>query len=201
MFNWLMHQHGLLFYCLLFFSSALESIFPPHPADILVLITAFLAGQGNFNPWLVFGASTTGTLTGIMTLYAFSAACGAALLDRVSRTVVRLVLPPRLVERVRRRFQHHGNVFLVLHRFMPGMRAAIIFTAGLAHKKPSRVFILAGISTVLWNLFLVGVAFRVGQTWHSASAFIRRYNYLTLILMGVLLTAASLYYFLRQKKR
>lgn len=200
MFDWLAHQHGLIFYCLLFFSSALESIFPPHPADILVLITAFLAGQGDFNPWLVFCASSAGTVTGIMILYSFSAACGTALLDRASRTVIRLVLPPRLVERVRRRFQRHGNVFLILHRFMPGMRAAIIFTAGLAHKKPSRVLTLAGISVVLWNLFLVGVAFRVGQTWDSASAFIRRYNYLTLAVLGILLTAVSLYYFLRHKK-
>lgn len=200
MLDWLSHRPALVVYGFLVLSAGLESLCPPYPADIFVLLIAFLAGRGDFDPRLVYLATVGGSIAGIMALYALGAAYGAALIDRLSRTVLRLLLPPRMVERVRAKFLRHGTLFILGHRFMPGMRAPIIFTAGLSHKRPAIVLALGLLSAALWNLFLVAAAFRVGQTWDSASAFLRRYNYIALAILAVLLTAGSLYYFLRQKR-
>ena len=200
MLDWLSQRPALVVYGFIVASAGLESLFPPYPADIFVLLIAFLAGRGKFDPRLVYLAAIFGSVAGIMTLYALAAAYGAALIDRASRTILRLLLPPRVVERVRAKFLKHGTLFILFHRFMPGMRAPIIFTAGLSHKRPVVVFALGLVSVALWNLFLVAAAFRVGQTWDSASAFLRRYNYIALAVLAVLLTAGSIYYFLRQKR-
>jgi membrane protein DedA with SNARE-associated domain len=200
MFDWLCQRPALEVYAFLILSAGLESLFPPHPADIFILLFAFLAGRGVFDPRLVYLATVGGSIAGIMALHALASVYGTALVDRAGRSGLRWLLPSRLVERLRGRFQRHGIPLLLLHRFMPGMRAPIIFTAGLARARPAAVFGLGLASVALWDLFLVAAAFRVGQTWDSASAFLRRYNYLALAVLAVLLTAGSLYFFLRQKK-
>ena len=69
MFEWLAGRAPILVYLFLVFNSCFESLFPPYPSDAFVLVFAFLAGQGYFNPYLLYLSAVLGALAGIMILY------------------------------------------------------------------------------------------------------------------------------------
>jgi membrane protein DedA with SNARE-associated domain len=199
MIEWLTHRPLILVYSFIFLNAAVESPFPPYPTDIFVLLFAFLSGQGAFHPSLVYILTVSGSITGIMILYYLARKKGAALIRIVSHTFLRHFLPPSVMERIKRKFLDHGDLFILLHRFLPGMRAPICFTAGLARKPAGRVFGYSLVSVLAWNLILVLAGFRLGKSWNSASQFLRRYNLLALAVIAVFLTVFSVLYFFRKK--
>jgi len=125
MIEWLAHRPLILVYAFLFLNTALESVFPPYPADIFVLLFAFLSGQGTYNSCLVYALSALGGIAGIMILFYTAREKGDALIGIFNRSFLRHILPPSLIERIRRKFQTHGDLFNLLHRFLPGLRAPI----------------------------------------------------------------------------
>jgi len=199
MIEWLAHRPLYLVYSFIFLNTAVESPFPPYPADIFVLLFAFLSGQGAYNPCLVYALSTAGSVTGIMILYYLARKKGDAVVRFVSRTFLRHILPPPVMERIKRKFLDHGDLFLILNRFLPGMRAPICFTTGLVRKPAGKVFIYSLVSVMAWDLILVLVGFRLGKSWDSASQFLRRYNLFALAVIAVILTVFSILYFSRKK--
>jgi membrane protein DedA with SNARE-associated domain len=188
-------------YAFLFFNAALESVFPPYPADVFILLFGFMAGQQAYNPYLVYALSVSGCVCGIMILYRLARTKGDLLVGVISRSFLRHIIPPILIERVKNKFQTHGDLFIVLNRFLPGMRAPICFTAGISGKPAGRVFVLSLISAAVWDLVLVLAGFRLGRSWDTASAFLRRYNILALAAAALILTILSVVYFVRAKKQ
>ena len=199
MFEWLSTRAPIMVYLFLFSSALFESIFPPYPSDAFVLVFAFIAGQGRFNPYLIYLLTVTGSICGIMILYYFGKSKGEALIKLSSRSFLGRIFPVSLVEKARQKFIQRGDLIILLNRFLPGMRAPICFAAGMAKIDSKKVFIYSLISVIIWNLFLVIVGFYVGSTWHEASAFLRNYNIIaTLILLVILIIFAVVYF--RKKK-
>lgn len=201
MIEWLTHRPLFLVYGFLFLNAALESPAPPYPADIFVLLFAFLGGQGKYNPTLIYLLTVTGSITGFMVLYYLAKYRGERLAAGLAKTFLRPVLPQSLIARVKRKFLTHGDLFLLLNRFLPGMRAPIGFTAGLTRTPAKKVFGYSLLSVLAWDLVLVLAGFRLGRSWNSASLFLRRYNLLALAAVAVFLTVFSLVYFLRAKNQ
>lgn len=200
MIEWLTRQPLYLVYGFLFLNAAVESPFPPYPTDIFVLLFAFLSGQGAYDPCLVYALSAAGSITGIMLLYCLAREKGDAVVRFISRTFLRRILSLSRMERVKQKFLDHGDLFLLFNRFLPGMRAPICFTAGLARKPARKVFIYSLVSVLAWDLILVLAGFRLGKSWASASQFLRRYNLLALAVVAVMLTAFSILIFARRKR-
>mgnify|MGYP001586928158 CR=1 FL=1 len=201
MIEWLTHQPLYLVYAFLFLSAAAESPIPPYPADIFILLFGFFSGQGAYHPGLVYAFSAAGSVTGIMILYYLARERGDAVVRFVSRTYLRHILPPPLLERIKRKFLDHGDLFILLNRFLPGMRAPICFTAGLVRKPAGKVFAYSLVSVLAWDLILVLAGFRLGRSWDSASQFLRRYNLLALAFIAAGLTVFSILYFSRKKTK
>jgi membrane protein DedA with SNARE-associated domain len=199
MIEWLTHQPLYLVYSFLFLNAAVESPFPPYPTDIFVLLFAFLSGQGAYDPYLVYALSAAGSVAGIMILYYLAREKGDAVVRLVSRTFLRHILLPSVMERIKRKFLDHGDLFILLNRFLPGMRAPICFTAGLVRKPAGKVFAYSLVSVLAWDLILVLAGFRLGRSWDSASQFLRRYNLLALAVIAAFLTIFSILYFFRKK--
>ncbi len=200
MLAWLSTQTPMLVYVFLVFNAMLESFFPPYPSDAFVVVIAFSAGQGHFSPYAVYGATCIGSVAGIMMIYFIAKCKGAAVIHFLTHSFLKKILPVKMVERAMRKFSQHDDVIILLNRFLPGMRAAICFAAGLAQIKTHPVFLYSLISVLIWNLFLVMVGFHVGSSWHEASAFLRNYNIIVAVALIVLLTIFSFVYF-RKKRR
>jgi membrane protein DedA with SNARE-associated domain len=195
MFEWLATQQPIFIYIFLIISSLLESIFPPHPADVFVLVFAFVAGQGHFNPYLVFPSTVTGSFAGIMVLYCIGKYKGDKVIQYLTRSSIGKIFSIELIEKIKRKFSRYGILIILVHRFFPGTRTIICFTAGVVKIDTRKYFFCSLISTMIWNFTLVLVGFYVGSTWDAASKFLKDYNIIaTLTLIGVLLLLIMLYF-------
>jgi membrane protein DedA with SNARE-associated domain len=200
MFEWISARGLVLVYVFLFFNSVFESVFPPYPSDAFVLVFAFLAGQGHYDPYILYGLTTAGSISGIMIIYYVGRKYGDAVLEFFSRSFLGRLFPVRMIEKSKKKFNQRGDLIVLLNRFLPGMRAPICFVAGIVGIKVPKVFLYSLISVLIWNAFLVTVGFYVGATWDEASRFLRNYTIIAGLILIAILILLTIFYFKKRRK-
>lgn len=202
MLEWISRQSLVVIYSFLFFNAMFESLCPPYPSDAFVLVFSFLAGRGFYNAYIVYLLTVAGSIAGIMVIYHVGKRHGDDLLAILSRSFLGRLFPVRLIERAKKKFLQRGDIIVLLNRFLPGMRAPVVFAAGMVRIRQHKVFYYSLISALLWNAFLITAGFYVGATWDDASRFLRNYTILaTIILIGILLVLTILYFRKRSVRR
>jgi len=202
MLDWIGRQSIFAIYTFLFLNAFFESLFPPYPSDAFVLVFSFLAGRGYYSPYAVYLLTVAGSLTGIMLIYHIGKRHGDDLLTILSRSFLGRLFPVRLIERAKRKFRERGDLIVLLNRFLPGMRAPIIFAAGIVDIRQHKVFYYSLISALVWNAFLITAGFYVGATWDEASRFLRNYTVIAaIVLIGILLVLTIVYFRKRSARR
>jgi membrane protein DedA with SNARE-associated domain len=93
------------------------------------------------------------------------------------------------LDRLERWFALYGAPVIAVSRFFPGIRALVTPAAGLAGLAAWKVWVFAGTSVVLWNVFVVGVGLVAGRELDWARNLLVRYNAIALAVFG--LTVAS----------
>jgi membrane-associated protein len=176
---------------ILFLATFIEYVFPPFPGDLLVVLGAWYAAQGELSWFLAFASVTAG------------AVAGAWLDHRVGR-----YLAPRLDRRAARRgsrsaerlarfvtsYQRWGGLLLVANRFLPGVRAFIFVGAGAAGVPLRKTLLLGGISAALWNAVLLAAGGLLAENVEELVALVDRYTRLAwaaLIAVALLVIAAG----------
>jgi membrane protein DedA with SNARE-associated domain len=200
MFEWLAGRAPVLVYLFLVFNSCFESLFPPYPSDAFVLVFAFLAGQGYFNPYLLYLSAVLGALAGIMILYHVGKTRGDALIGFLTKTFLGRIFPLKMIEKAKTSFVKRGDLIVLLNRFLPGMRAPLCFAAGIVKINEKRFFWYSLISVLVWNFFLIMVGFYVGSTWHEAANFLKNYNIIVGLVLIAFLAIFTIVYFRKRKK-
>lgn len=200
MFEWLAGRAPILVYLFLVFNSCFESLFPPYPSDAFVLVFAFLAGQGYFNPYLLYLFVVIGALAGIMILYHVGKTRGDALIEFLAKTFLGRIFPLKMIEKAKTYFVKRGDLIVLLNRFLPGMRAPLCFAAGIVKINEKRFFWYSLISVLVWNFFLVMVGFYVGSTWDEAANFLKNYNIIVGLVLIAFLAIFTIVYFRKRKK-
>jgi len=197
--EWLQSRDPIIVYLFLFGNAFFESLFPPYPSDVFVLIFSFIAGQGHFNKYLVYFTTVLGSIAGIMVIYYIGKTMGERLIALFSKSFLGKIFPLRFINLAKQKFAEHGALILILNRFLPGMRAAICFVAGVVNIKGKNVFLFSLLSILIWNFSLISVGFYVGANWHEASSFLKSYNVIvTIIFILFSLLFATIYF---HKKR
>jgi membrane protein DedA with SNARE-associated domain len=199
MFEWISMRGFLLVYVFLYFNALFESVCPPYPSDAFVLVFAFLAGQGHYDPYLIYAMTVAGSISGIMIIYYIGRKYGDAVLRFFSRSFLGRLFPVRMIEQAKRKFSQRGDLIVFLNRFLPGMRAPICFAAGIACIKALKVFIYSIMSVLIWNAFLVIAGFYVGATWDEASRFLRNYTIAAGCILVAILAVLTLLYFRKRR--
>lgn len=199
MFEWISTRGLVLVYVFLFFNSLFESVFPPYPSDAFVLVFAFLAGQGHYDPYILYGLTAAGSISGIMIIYYVGRKYGGSVLEFFSRSFLGRLFPVRMIEKSKKKFNQRGDLIVLLNRFLPGMRAPICFAAGIVGIKVPKVFLFSLISVLIWNAFLVTVGFYVGATWDEASRFLRNYTIIAGLILIATLILLTIFYFKKRR--
>jgi len=142
---------------ILFASSLIEYVFPPFPGDTVTLAGAVLVARGASPVWLAFAALTAGGVLGSWLVYA----AGGALARWQTRHA-----GPRgdaLVDDIAARFRRHGAAYLVVNRFLPGVRAFFFVAAGLAGLSARAVLLWSSLSLLAWNALLLALGLSIGR--------------------------------------
>jgi len=175
----------------LFFATFIEYVFPPFPGDLLVVLGAWYAVQGQLSWPAAFVAVTGGAVAGAWVDHRIGAALGRRLERRAAR---RSLLTDERIARFEASYRRWGGLLLVLNRFFPGVRAFVFLAAGASGIPLRKVLLLGGISAALWNAALLGMGALVAHNVDELVLFVDRYTQVAaLALAGVALVAAAVW--------
>jgi len=178
-------EHGPEYwaYALVVAAAAIEYIFPPVPGDTVALFAVALAVRAQLSWVLVYLSMTLGALLGGLAAWGF----GLWLANHEESWPSFLKTPgaTRALDAVRRGYEQHGAMYLVVNRFLPALRAFFFVGAGMSRMNVGPVIVFGGISAALWNALLMGVGYAVGNNWDVLRDLAERYAIATLILVVI----------------
>lgn len=176
-------------------ATALETVFPPVPSEVVLPLAGFVAWQGAYGVVAAIVWATVGSLVGAYLLYWAGAAWGV---DRVRRVAARLPLvDERDVDRAMDAFGRHGRSAVLVGRVVPGVRSVISIPAGV-DRMPLLTFTLwTLVGSVAWNGLLIGGGYLLGTRWHL----VERYTGIVSNVVYVLLAALVVWFVVRRLRR
>ncbi len=166
-------------------AAAIEYIVPIFPGDSITLLAGVLVGGYQWNFPIVFLSVLSGSVLGSWVALVF----GQRWQKRRQGQEGHAGGVGILVEKFRR----HGSWYLVLNRFMPGIRPLFFVAAGLAGMSTRRVLLLSAVSATLWNTALMVAGIAVGHNIDQLEGWFRTYSTIAWIALGgvVMVVVAS----------
>jgi membrane protein DedA with SNARE-associated domain/uncharacterized tellurite resistance protein B-like protein len=142
--------------------AAVENVLPPVPADLAVLLGAFLSHQGVTSPLLVFLLVWLANVAGALGVYFAARRYGRRLFATATG---RRLLTPESLAVIEREYLRFGVVGIFFARFLPGIRAVVPPFAGIANLSPTRAGIPIVLASGIWygGLTILGTA--LGANW------------------------------------
>ena len=142
--------------------AAVESFFPPVPADTFVLLGAFLSGQGKVTAIGVFLVTWSCNVASALAAYAIARRWGARLF---ATRAGRFVLRRRQLERLAALYASHGGKIIFLSRFLPAFRSLVPIFAGISRLRFWRTALPIAIASGIWYGILVYLGAMAGRNW------------------------------------
>ena len=161
---------------------AIEYVFPPFPGDFVVVLGAVLVTAA---AWSWYGVLTAVMVGGLI---------GAALVFEAGlRWGERRRADGRAhgatIDRLVARFERHGAAYLVVNRFVPGVRSLFFVAAGLAGMRRPAVYGYAAVSSLLYNVALMALGAALGANLERLERIIATYTIGFFAVVGALVAA------------
>ena len=196
--QWVAQLPGGAVYAVLVALSALENIFPPVPADVAVVLGAFLGQRGivsapllGFLCWLGNTASSAG-------MYFYARSHGRRFFATGWR---RKLMPPEAIAALEKAYGRYGVYGIFVSRFLPGVRAAVTPFAGVAGMRPARALIPSASASAIWYAFLVTAGSVLAQSWPRAQALLADANRALAIVAGLVIAIAFFFWWRARRRR
>lgn len=189
-----------LLWLLLFASAIAEYVFPPFPGDTVTLAGAVLVTAYGFPAPAVLAAVLAGSLVGCAADYGLGVLAARGSWPGVERWWVVRKARER-AEAGARAFARHGEVLIVVNRFLPGVRAFLFVAAGMAGMRFGRVMVYAAVSALAWNVLLLAAGMAVGARWEDLESLFRTYQTVVWGVLGVAVLALAGRWWWRGRRR
>jgi membrane protein DedA with SNARE-associated domain len=189
----------LLAYGVLAASAFLENVLPPVPGDLVVVLSAYLAGRGVLD-WLpVYLSTCLGGTAGFLVMFHLGRTRGRSLL--LSHHGVSKIFSPQRLERAEDWLARYGFWLILGNRFLSGIRSVIALAAGICGMGWRPMALLGLLSMLMWNGGLLYAGLQVGQNWEVVIDWIGRYNRVIGGLLVVAGSAAAVRWWRRRRSR
>jgi len=175
-------------------ATALETVFPPVPSEIVLPLAGFTASRGHYGLLAAVVWATVGSVVGALVLYRAGAAWGA---ERLLRLADRL--PLLGADDVRRSidwFGRHGRSAVFLGRLVPGVRSLVSIPAGVDRMPLPQFLGYTAAGSLLWNTALIVSGYLLGRQWHRVEQYVGDVS-----LVAYLLLAAVVVVFVARRLR
>lgn len=161
-----------------------EYVFPPLPGDTVVLLGGVYAVRGQQNWLLVLLAIIAGSTLGALVQFWV----GALISRRVEHHPdgKTLGIRHRMLLAQMAKMRTRSWLWVLFNRFIPGVRALIFLAAGASRLPLLRTMLLGIVSSIAWNLLLLGAGVLVGGNALKLESLVDRYQTLAL---GVVVAA------------
>jgi len=177
------------------FLMALENLFPPIPSELILPFAGFLVGRGEigFLPALV--ASTAGSLSGALILYALGRWGGRNLILRYGRY---LRVKEADLDHAEGWFDKYDEWVVLFGRMVPGVRSVVSIPAGMLRTPFLRFVLLTTAGSAAWNTLLLGAGWYLGENWQQIEGFVGSVSNFVLVLIAVALVATVIWWWRRR---
>ena len=196
--DWVAQLPSVGVYAVLMLLSALENIFPPVPADVAVVLGAFLAQRGVTSAVLLgvlCWAANTASAAG---MYYYARAHGRRFFES---GWPQKLMPPAAIVALEGAYARHGMLGIFLSRFLPGVRAAVTPFAGVAGMRPARALIPSALASAIWYAFLVAAGSVLAQSWPRAQALLADANRALAIVAASTVALVALLWWRARRRR
>jgi membrane protein DedA with SNARE-associated domain len=173
----------------------LENLFPPIPSEFILPFAGFLVGRGElgFLPALV--ASTAGSLSGALILYALGRWGGRNLILRYGRF---LRVKEVDLNRAEGWFDKYDQWVVLFGRMVPGVRSVVSIPAGMLRTPFLQFVLLTTAGSAAWNALLLGAGWYLGENWQQIQGIVGSVSNFVLILVAVALVSAAIWWWRRR---
>lgn len=170
-------------YAVLFGGTFLEYVLPPFPGDTVVVAGAALVTAFGWPLWPVFATVTAGAVAGSAASWWVGRAIARRGIERLkprTRAAVSLLLA---------RFDRHGPIYLVVNRFLAGVRTFFFIAAGMMGYRLGVVLFWSTVSSVIWNAGLLALGRFLGGNAQALEHVLIEYNLVVgAVIIGILAT-------------
>ncbi|MBZ0238448.1 MAG: VTT domain-containing protein [Deltaproteobacteria bacterium] len=179
--TWVGHEDSLLGWLALAGSAAIEYVFPPFPGDVITVLAASLVIAASWSWYGVLTALMLGSVVGAALTFELGVRWARRRDERghASAALDRLVAG----------FRRHGAVYLVLNRFVPGVRSAFFVAAGLAGMSRRAVYVYGALSALLWNLLLFAAGAALGANYERLERLVTTYTTFAVVALAAVVVA------------
>jgi membrane protein DedA with SNARE-associated domain len=164
-------------------ATALETVFPPVPSEVVLPLAGYTASQGYYGLVAAILCATVGSLVGAVVLYQLGALWGA---ERLCATAERIpLLHARDVERAIAWFGRNGRSAIFLGRLVPGVRSFISIPAGIDRMPLLQFTLYTTAGSLVWNSALIVAGYELGAQWHRVEAYVGEASVVVYGALGV----------------
>lgn len=164
-------------------ATALETVFPPVPSEVVLPLAGYTASQGHYGLVDAILWATAGSLAGAFVLYWLGAFWGAERLEAMAERIP--LLHARDVERAIAWFGRNGRSAIFLGRLVPGVRSFISIPAGIDRMPVFRFALYTTAGSLLWNSALIVAGYELGAQWHRVEAYVGEASVVIYAALGV----------------
>lgn len=157
--DWILVTVNAWGYTGIFVLMALESTVLPIPSELVVIPAGYLAFKGEMNVFLIFLASTFGSLAGAFINYFFALWVGRPFLERYGRW---FFVKPETLHKTDAFFVRHGAISTFTGRLIPGIRHLISLPAGLTRMNALTFSLYTTLGAGIWTLVLIALGWFIG---------------------------------------
>jgi len=195
--DWILTLSPISIYLIFGFIAYMENVVPPIPGDVLVAFGGYLAAEQviGFTPLLAI--TTVASVFGFMSMYAIGAYFGGIIEVQRKKYWLMRFIDIKYFDKVKNWMQDWGQGVILANRFLAGTRSVISLTAGITKTRVYTTIISSAISSVLWNLILLGLGWFVHENWQIIGDYLNIYGRVILIAIVLLVIARWLW----KKKR
>lgn len=165
--------------------AAVENIFPPIPADVLVAFGGFLAARNGASAWPAFACVWSGNIIGALSMYLLGRRLGSEWISRK----LHVEEGGAAASRIKAWHGTYGNAALFVSRFLPGIRAVVPPVAGGLRIPLGGVAVSIAAASALWYGLITWLSFHAGANWEALSLAIKRLGVWSALGAGAIMIA------------
>jgi len=191
--DWILTLSPLSIYVIFSLIAYLENVVPPIPGDILVVFGGYLAAEQivGFNQLLLY--TTVASVIGFMNMYSIGYYFGDKIEAKREEFWLMKVVDIKYFDRGKRWMHRWGQGVILANRFLAGTRSVISVTAGLTKTRIVPTIISSSISSLLWNLILLGLGWFVNENWQIIGHYLNIYGWFVLGIIALAVAGRFLY--------
>jgi len=191
--EWVYTLSPFSIYSVFFLVAYMENILPPIPGDLFVVFGGYLAAAGVVNFTSLLMLTTTASIVGFMSMYAIGTYWGYRIDREDSDLWLARVIDVSYFEKGKKWMQRWGQWVIVVNRFLAGARPVIALTAGIYRTKLNYTLLSVTISSLLWNVILIGLGWLVRENWQIIGTYLEIYGWTILGLLVLIITLRFAY--------